>query len=186
MDRIVGPGAGEAGCTIRFDALLAAGTMSAEARVPADAVKGVPWTGFVEGTMEGFPFRAPAAKSPSGEAVIVVSPSLAAAVGAGPGDSVAVELTRLGDEPEVRTPADLLAALGLAPSALELWQKVTPMARREWVRWIASAKKAETRSRRIAAACDMLAQGKRRPCCFPGINWVTKGLVAPEETWAPL
>jgi hypothetical protein len=33
---------------------------------------------------------------------------------------------------------------------------------------IESAKKAETRSRRIEWGCSSLKDGKRRPCCWPG------------------
>ncbi len=99
---------------------------------------------------------------------------------------VSVELTRFGEEREVRVPSDLSAALNKEPSALAAWGKVTPMARREWVRWVASSKQDKTRVHRIETACDMLASGKRRPCCFPAINWVTKGKVTAEETWIPL
>jgi hypothetical protein len=60
------------------------------------------------------------------------------------------------------------------------------MARRDWIRWVASAKQDETRARRIENGIDMLTHGKRRPCCFPGVNWVTKDHVSPDETWIPL
>ena len=61
------------------------------------------------------------------------------------------------------------------------------MARRDWILWIVSAKQEETRRRRIENACDMLASGKRRPCCMPGINWRRKDSdVTSDETWLPL
>lgn len=138
-------------------------------------------TTMVEGTMAGFPFRAPVE---GGE--IRISETLLKACGASAGDSVTVELTRLGDEPEVMVPIDLQEALAAAPKAQALWEVVTPMARREWVRWIASAKQAQTREKRIEVGIDKLTKGMRRPCCFPGLNWVTKDHVSPEETWAPL
>jgi plasmid stabilization system protein ParE len=47
-----------------------------------------------------------------------------------------------------------------------VWKDITPAARRDFVHWIVSPKKAETRVKRIETACDMLAKGKRRPCCF--------------------
>jgi hypothetical protein len=73
--------------------------------------------------------------------------------------------------------------LGASPVRFE---EVTPNARREWVRWIASAKQEKTREKRIEVGIDKLSKGMRHPCCFPGLNFVTKGLVEPEETWAPL
>ncbi|HVX37595.1 MAG TPA: YdeI/OmpD-associated family protein [Hyphomicrobium sp.] len=37
-----------------------------------------------------------------------------------------------------------------------------------WICWIESAKKAETRTRRIERTKEDLSSGKRRPCCWPG------------------
>lgn len=136
---------------------------------------------MVEGTINGFPVRAPLEGSE-----IRISDSLLKACAANPGDTVTVELTRIGDAPEVMVPDDLRAALAAAPEAQALWEVVTPMARREWVRWIASAKQAQTRQKRIEVGIDKLSKGMRRPCCFPGLNWVTKDHVSPEETWIAL
>ena len=131
--------------------------------------------------MAGFPFRAPLE---GGE--IRISKTLIKACGANPGDEVTVELTRIGDAPEVMVPDDLRDALAAAPKAQGLWEVVTPMARREWVRWIASAKQEETRMRRIEVGIDKLSKGMRRPCCFPGLNWVTQDHVSEDETWIAL
>ena|SRR6266436_4741174 len=65
-------------------------------------------------------------------------------------------------------PADLKKALASNPQALAAWEDITPLARNEWICWIESARKAETRSRRIAWGCSSLKDGKRRPCCWPG------------------
>jgi uncharacterized protein YdeI (YjbR/CyaY-like superfamily) len=63
-------------------------------------------------------------------------------------------------------PADLRRALATAAPAKALWSGLTPIARRDFISWIDAAKQPETRKRRIERACDMLAAGKRRPCCF--------------------
>src|SRR5438445_13441080 len=65
-------------------------------------------------------------------------------------------------------PADLKKALTSDPQALTAWEDITPLARNEWICWIESAKKTETRSRRIEWGCSSLKDGKRRPCCWPG------------------
>lgn len=65
-------------------------------------------------------------------------------------------------------PADLKKALAADPEALNTWQDITPLARNEYICWIESAKKAETRVRRIEWGCENLREGKRRPCCWPG------------------
>ena len=46
-------------------------------------------------------------------------------------------------------PADLKKALSSDAKALETWEDITPLARNEWICWIESAKKAETRHHRI-------------------------------------
>ncbi len=71
-----------------------------------------------------------------------------------------------GADPEPTVPADLRKALRSAPPARMQWNGLTPIARRDFISWIAAAKQAETRRRRIERACDMLAAGKRRPCCY--------------------
>lgn len=54
-------------------------------------------------------------------------------------------------------------------------------ARRDWIHWITSGKKAETRVNRIAVACDKLACGNRRACCFDRSGMYSKGnMGAPE------
>jgi uncharacterized protein YdeI (YjbR/CyaY-like superfamily) len=65
-------------------------------------------------------------------------------------------------------PADLAASLSGSPASLATWHSLTPLARNEWICWVISPKKAETRAKRIAWGCESLAEGKRRPCCWPG------------------
>lgn len=141
---------------------------------------------MVEGTINGFPFRAALEPDGQGSHWLRVNEALQGAAGAHAGDTVTVEITRAGEEPETRVPMDLRKALAAAPPAQALWADITPMARWDWILWISSAKRPETRTRRIENACDMLASGKRRPCCFPGINWRTKDHVTSDETWLQL
>src|SRR5213593_4687855 len=70
-----------------------------------------------------------------------------------------------GEESEPRVPPDLRKALAATPLAKAQWSDLTPIARRDFITWIDSAKQPETRRRRIERACAMLAAGKRRPCC---------------------
>ena len=65
-------------------------------------------------------------------------------------------------------PSDFKAALVANPKALATWKDITPVARNEWICWIESAKKSETRIKRINWGRDDLEKGKRRPCCWPG------------------
>ena len=63
-------------------------------------------------------------------------------------------------------PPDLRKALASTPGAKAAWSDLTPIARRDFLRWVGTAKQPETRRRRIDRACDMLITGKRRPCCY--------------------
>lgn len=65
-------------------------------------------------------------------------------------------------------PADLKKVLAADPEVLAVWEDITPLARNEWICWIESAKKEETRAKRIAWGCASLKEGKRRPCCWAG------------------
>lgn len=169
--------------TIRFTSTIEANKSGYLVTLSKSAVKALSSETkiMVEGTMHGFPFRAVIESN-----ALRISESLRKAMNAKPNDEVTVEITRIGEEAEVRVPVDFQQALAASPKAKALWDDVTPMARREWVRWIASAKQGETRVRRIEVGIDKLLHGMRRPCCFPGLNFVTKGLVEPEETWVAL
>ncbi|WP_246166393.1 YdeI/OmpD-associated family protein [Sphingomonas sinipercae] len=65
-------------------------------------------------------------------------------------------------------PGDFAAAIKGDEAALATWQDITPLARNEWICWVTSAKKAETREKRIGWGRENLSAGKRRPCCWPG------------------
>jgi hypothetical protein len=103
------------------------------------------------------------------------------AAGAEPGDIVTLEIAPATEEPEPTIPADLGKALAAAPPRTRaLWSEITPIARRDWIQWITSAKQRETRARRIKNACSMLAAGKRRVCCFDRSGFYDKSMSAPK------
>lgn len=61
-----------------------------------------------------------------------------------------------------------------------IWNDTTTLARVDWVHWIVSAKQAKTRAQRIESACEMLASGKKRVCCFDPSGYYSKALSAPK------
>src|SRR3979411_3251057 len=83
-------------------------------------------------------------------------------------ESLSMSKTKISRSVVHEVSADLKKALTSDPQALAAWEDITPLARNEWICWIESAKKAETRSRRIEWGCSSLKDGKRRPCCWPG------------------
>ena len=91
------------------------------------------------------------------------------------GDAVDVELAPVAKEPEPKVPPDLRADLAAHPDAKAVWDSLTPVARRDWIHWITSGKKAETRTKRVGVACDKLACGHRRACCFDRSGRYSRG-----------
>jgi Bacteriocin-protection, YdeI or OmpD-Associated/Domain of unknown function (DUF1905) len=72
------------------------------------------------------------------------------------GDAIDVELT-LDTAPRiVEVPADLRAALDASPTAAAAWETLAYTHKKEHVRSVRDAKKAETRARRIAAVVAKL------------------------------
>lgn len=134
----------------------------------------------VEGTFSGLDFRATLEPDGQGGHWLKVDRKMREGAGAEAGDVVALEIAPVAEEPEPRVPADLRKALAAAhPKARAVWSDITPIARRDWVQWIESAKREETRLKRLETACDMLAQGKRRPCCFDRSGMYAKSLSCP-------
>jgi uncharacterized protein YdeI (YjbR/CyaY-like superfamily) len=67
---------------------------------------------------------------------------------------------------EEKLPHDIQTALKALPKVKNLWDDLTPLARRDFVAWITNAKQSETRARRISVMTSKLASGKKRPCCY--------------------
>ena len=150
--------------------------------LPKEASAKLPSRGMttVEGTINGFPFRATLEPDGQKSHWLRVDRKMGEAAGAGAGDVVTLELAPSAEELEPKVPADLRKALAAAPKARALWSDITLVARRDWIHWITSAKRPETRARRVENACLMLASGKRRVCCFDRSGFYSKSLSSPK------
>ena len=137
----------------------------------------------VEGTINGFTFRATLEPDGQKSHWLKVDRKLREAAGVEAGDVVTLEIAPAAEEPEPEVPADLRKALAAAPKARALWSDITPIARKDWIHWIVSAKQAETRARRIKNACSMLATGKRRVCCFDRSGFYSKSFGVPKAAF---
>ena len=65
-------------------------------------------------------------------------------------------------KPPAEVPEALAAALKKNKAAAQQFESMSPSCRREYCEWIASAKREETRDKRIAQAMEMIAEGKDR------------------------
>jgi hypothetical protein len=183
----------ESKATIRFSAKLLRPRANEKPEswtltLPKNASAKLPSRGrtMVEGTINAFPFRAALEPDGKGSHSLTVNKTMRDGAGGDAIDTVTVEIARAGEEPEMRVPMDLRKALAAAPLAQAGWEDITPLARRDWIFSVTSAKQPETRRRRIEKACDMLASGKRRLCCFPGIKWIMKENEKTCGMWLPL
>ena len=95
-----------------------------------------------------------------GLAKISVSAVVRAQAGVAAGDELDVDIA-LDDQPrEVSLPADLAGALDADPGARAFYDGLSYSKRNAYVVWVESAKKPETRERRVAEAAALLAAGR--------------------------
>ena len=151
--------------------------------LPKTASAKLPTRGMVtvDGSLEGMAFRATLQPDGAGSHWLKVEEELREAAGMDAGDTVALEIVPVDKEPEPEVPADLKQALSANAAARATWQDITTVARRDWIHWITSGKKAETRVKRAAAAIGKLACGNRRACCFDRSGMYGKGGMGPPE-----
>jgi uncharacterized protein YdeI (YjbR/CyaY-like superfamily) len=65
-------------------------------------------------------------------------------------------------KPVLETPAEFATALKRNKKAAAVFAAFSPSCKREYIEWIAEAKRAETRDKRVATATEWIAEGKQR------------------------
>lgn len=137
-------------------------------QLPKDASAQLPSRGqvMVEGTINGVRLQTPLEPDGKGSHWFRIDDKLSKAAVIATGDTVALELEPSKEWPEPDVPADIQKALAADSDAHALWEKVTPLARWEWIRWIRSTGREETRKKRIEVALSKMRRGERRPCCW--------------------
>ena len=111
-------------------------------------------------TLNGYTYRSTIA-SRGGEFLIPVSAEVRERAGVAAGDEVQVDL-QLDTEPrQVAVPDDLTEALGVDAEAAKTFEGLPYSHQRSYTDWIESAKRPETRERRIQQAVEMLRSGRR-------------------------
>jgi len=137
-------------------------------RLPENASSKLPSRGqvIVEGTFNGTNFQTPLEPDGRFSHWFKVDTDLLKETDTAIGDAVELAIKPIKEWPVPELPADLQNALSANPPAYDLWQRITPMSRWEWIRWIRSTGKSETRKKRIDVAISKLNAGKRRPCCW--------------------
>jgi hypothetical protein len=113
----------------------------------------------VKATVAGHTWRGSVARM-RGEFLLGMSKAVRGAAGVEAGDEVAVELELDAEERTIEVPPALAEALAGDAAARAGFDGLAYTHRKEYARWIAEAKKEETRERRVAKALEQLRAGK--------------------------
>jgi hypothetical protein len=155
--------------TIRFDATLHTIDDEAIVRLPEKASRQLPSRGqvAVQGTINGHVFQTVVEPDGYFGHWMRIDGKLQRTATLSAGDTATLEIEPLKNWPEPNVPGDLQKALATAPQKIQdLWERITPMARWEWVRWVNATQNPDTRKRRVDVSISKMKSGKRRPCCF--------------------
>ena len=115
----------------------------------------------VAATVNGYTWRTSVARM-GGEFLLGLSREVRAGAGVQAGDDVDVTIELDVAPREVEIPEALAAAMAADPHARASFESMAPTHRKEYARWIAEAKREETRQRRVHQALEMIRAGKTR------------------------
>jgi hypothetical protein len=115
----------------------------------------------IKAIIDGEPYRGTLVRMGGPHHMLPVLKEIRQRIGKSFGDSVAVELEEDLEIRQVEAPQDLQVALEKNPSAHAFFERLSYTHQKEYVNWIAGAKRDETRQKRIQQTIDMLEQGTR-------------------------
>ena len=116
----------------------------------------------VKATFDGAEYRGSIANMGAGN-ILILRNDVRQAIGKLVGDSIRVTVQKDTEERIVEVPAELQALLNINPKAEEFYNTLSYTNRKEYVRWITSAKKQETKDRRLEKSIEMLLSGIKTP-----------------------
>lgn len=116
----------------------------------------------VKVTFDGVPYRGSLANMGSGH-MLLLRKDIIAKVGKDHGDSVHVTVQKDTEERVVEIPPELQEAFKQNPEAKKFYDGLSYTNRKEYARWVATAKREETRQRRLTKTIEMLLDGIKHP-----------------------
>ena len=143
-----------AGEAIEFVAEVELEGVGAFVRLPADTADrfGTRARFPVLATFNGVPYRGSTMPTGDGRFCLGMTKAIRTELGVGAGDAVRVTIELDTAERTVEVPADLAAALAAHPGPAERFERLPYTRRKECVESLTSAKRAETRARRLEQA----------------------------------
>ena len=82
-----------------------------------------------------------------------------------------------------KLPADMRQAILADKKVLAMWEDITPLARNEWICWVITCQKPETRAKHLRVMKDKMHKGTRRPCCWMGCPHRTDKAMSSSQKW---
>jgi hypothetical protein len=114
----------------------------------------------VKATFDGIEYRG-SVVSMGGCYMLGLTQDIRNKIGKGFGDEIFVTLEKDEEERTVDVPADFQASMNNNETAVATYRSLSFTAQKEYVTWITSAKRQETRSERIIKAVALLSEGKK-------------------------
>lgn len=114
---------------------------------------------YVQGKVAGVDYQG-SLGSRQGTHFLLLNKAFREQSGVAPGDTVTVTLEPASGEIVPAMPADLAKALARKRRARSFFESLSPFYRKQYVGWIESAKKPETRSSRVAKTVELLEAEK--------------------------
>ncbi len=116
----------------------------------------------INATFDGVPYRGSMANMGFGH-IVILRKDIKAKVGKSHGDIVHVTVQKDTAERVVEVPQELKDAFKTNPDAKAFYDTLSYTNRKEYARWIDTAKKQETKDRRLSKTIEMLLNGVKHP-----------------------
>lgn len=116
----------------------------------------------INATFDGVPYRGSLANMGSGH-IVILRKDVKAKVGKEHGDTVRVTIQKDTQERIVEVPQELKDAFKEAPEAKAFYETLSYTNRKEYASWISSAKREETKERRLHKTIELLKNGIKHP-----------------------
>ncbi|HTU46679.1 MAG TPA: YdeI/OmpD-associated family protein [Bryobacteraceae bacterium] len=116
----------------------------------------------VKATFNGVPYAGSLIKYGAPQHMLPMLKAIREQSGKDVGDTVEIEVWKDEEERTLEVPAEVKAAMKKA-GVIASFERLSYTHRKEYCRWIAEAKKEETRARRLEKAIQMLKDGVKTP-----------------------
>lgn len=115
----------------------------------------------VRASFDGVPYTGSLCRMGAGRHTLLVRKEIRQLLKKGAGDKVRVTVQLDAGERTVEVPPELADGLAAVPGARAKFDAMSFTCRKEYAGWVAGAKKADTRERRVAKAVEMIVAGKK-------------------------